>query len=191
MKKTIFSVLSIGALVLSLLTTQQSKASDYGFEFGFRQQSGSSATGTTAKSQLGYQLGGVGHFDLTERLNLRTGLFYVQRPLVVTVDATGDEAKYQLNYVDIPLTVLFKFEDYGGVYFGPVLSMNLDGSCSGYAGCKAESVAGMVTPLQIGASFKFAPQTGVDIFFETLSADVAKNLSSYRAVGANLLFTFD
>lgn len=182
------NIISIGILVLTLVSAR-AMASDFGFEFGFRQQSGSSVTGTTTKSMVGYQLGGVGHFELTEKLNLRTGFFYVQRPLTVSDDATGNEYKYQLNYFDIPLTLIFKLEDYGGVYFGPVLGLNLDSSCSG--GCKAENVTSMITPIQIGASFKIASQTGVDIFFETSSGDMAKNLSSYRAVGVNLLFTFD
>lgn len=164
---------------------------DMGVEVGFRSQSGAGASGTSAKSETGYQAGVVGQFPLSGQLAARAGLMYTQRPLTVTDDTTQQSTKAQLNYFDVPVALMYKFDDAAGVFAGVVLGMNLDSSCSGVAGCKINDPKSMVTPFQLGASFKFAPQVGATVYFETMSGDVAQNLSNYRAVGANLLITFD
>lgn len=169
-------------------------AAEFSAEAGFRQQSGDGASGITTKSEVGYQLGMTGSFELNGPLMFRTGLLYTQRPLTFQVTgATSSEAKVSLTYFDVPLTVMYKFEDYGGVYAGLVAAVNLDKSYSGTGSLATNNltdVKSMITPFILGAAFKFAPGMGVNIYFES-AGDVAKDQKSYRGVGANFMLNFD
>lgn len=183
-------------VLLSLFLTSQAWAYgtgsgfDFGVEVGFRQQSGDSPTGFTAKTQTGYQVGIVGTWSFAGDLGLRLGYLYTQRPLGLTNDTTKEEFKYNLNSFDIPLALNYKFEDFASIFAGLNAAIHLDSSCSG-TGCKVSDVKTPVFPFQLGASFKFAPQLGATVYFESLSGSIAKDLSGYRAVGANLLITFE
>lgn len=184
-------------LAMSLLATLGLMSSnafadiDYGLEVGIRQQSGDVDAATfSAKSQMAFQFGATAHFPISGPLHLRTGMLYTQRPLVVKDDATETENKVSLNYLDVPVALMYKFEEYAGVFAGVSLGLNLDSSCE-TAGCKVTDVASPLVPLLIGASFKFAPQLGATLYYESAGGEVAKDLKNYRAVGANLMITFD
>lgn len=168
---------------------------DFAIEAGFRQQSADTDTaGIGTKSQVGYNLGVTAAFPATGPLWFRTGLHYTQRPIVLTSTASpSDEAKISMTYFDIPLELMYKFEDFAGVYGGLILSMNLDKTYSGtgiFAGGSVTGVKSTLTPFVIGAAFKFAPQLGANVFFET-GGDAATGLKNYRSVGVNFMFTFD
>ncbi|MEN0059661.1 MAG: outer membrane beta-barrel protein [Bdellovibrio sp.] len=155
---------------------------DYQLELGIRQQSGDAeAAGSTAKSQMGFQFGATAHLPLTGALHLRTGMLYTQRPLIV--ETAGDETKVSINYLDIPVALMYKFEEYVGVFAGVSLAMNIDKT-------NAEDVESPFIPVIIGTSFKFAPNLGATLYYEG-GGKAADGLKDYRAVGANLLITFD
>jgi hypothetical protein len=60
--------------------------------------------------------------------------------------------------------------------------------CSGF--CAGGTDKTGATPLVIGGTFKFAPNFGIDVYYENLdNSDHYYN--PQRAVGANLLITFD
>ncbi|WII72112.1 porin family protein [Bdellovibrio sp. 22V] len=164
---------------------------DYGLEVGIRSQSGDvDGAGFSTSSQMGFQFGATAHFPISGPWHVRTGMLYTQRPLVVETDATGDENKITMNYLDIPVALMYKFEEYAGVFAGISLGMNLDKSCDA-TGCSVRDVKSPLTPLLIGAAFKFAPNLGVSLYYENASGDAAEGLKDYRAVGANLMITFD
>lgn len=171
-------------------------AADFGIEAGFRQQSGTvTTTGISTKSEVGYSFGVSTFLPMQDRFGLRTGLAYTQRPLTIEVDspATGS-GKANLTYFDVPVLLALKFEDYASVFAGPVVSLRLEESFSGsgaLASQKIQNAKSMVIPIQFGASFKFAPQLGATVFYETIPGDVADDIGSYRAVGANIVFTYD
>ncbi|MNJ93402.1 hypothetical protein D3C87_110820 [compost metagenome] len=164
---------------------------DYGLEVGIRQQAGEvDAAGYSAKSQMGMQFGGFAHIPMTGALHLRTGMLYTQRPLVVETDATGTEDKVTMNYLDVPVALMYKFEEYAGIYAGVSLGLNIDSSGE-VGGTKVKDAKSMLMPLIFGAAFKFAPNFGANIYFESASGEAADGLENYRAVGANLMITFD
>lgn len=169
-------------------------AAEFSAEAGFRQQSGEGSSSVETKSEVGYQLGMTGGFEINGPLMFRTGLLYTQRPLTFQLKTDkSSEAKVSLTYFDVPLTVMYKFEDYGGVYAGIVAALNLDKNYSGtglLATNNLTDVKSMITPFILGAAFKFAPGLGVNIYFES-AGEVAKDQKSYRAVGANLMLNFD
>ena len=171
-------------------------ASDYGVVAGFRSQSGESADATVSTSSAtGYQLGLTASFPLSGDLNFRTGLMYVERPIKFAVTATPtNTAGLKLTYFDIPLTLSYKVADYAAVYGGLLLGMNLSKSYAGtgvFAGQTVTDIKSMITPIVIGAAFRFAPQIGADVFFETFGSEVAAGYKNYRAVGANFVYYFD
>lgn len=162
---------------------------DFGLEVGVRQQNGDPETaGLSGKSQMALQFGGFVHFPLQGALHLRTGMLYTQRPIIVETDATGAENKVSMNYLDVPVTLMYKFEEYAGIYGGFTLGLNIDSDAD------TGSVKGIKSPLVpfiFGAFFKFAPNLGAGLYYESASGDVADGLKNYRAVGANLMITFD
>ena len=161
---------------------------DYGLEVGIRQQSGDVDGGASTKSQMGLQFGATAHFPLSGPLHLRTGMLYTQRPMTVEGGVGGADNKISMNYLDIPVALMYKFEEYAGVFAGVSLAMNLDKSADFGT---VTDVKSPLMPIIIGASFKFAPQMGVALYYESASGEVAKGLKDYRAVGANLMITFD
>ncbi len=171
-------------------------AADFGIEAGVRSQSADASTsGVTAESKTDFQLGGVGQFPVSGPLHVRSGLLYTSRNVDLTVKTLGITSKgtLTLTYFDIPVQALYKFEDYGSVFAGPVISFILDKKCEldNSSTCTVTGAKSSLLPLQLGATFKFLPQMGATIYFETIPGDVAENFGNYRAIGANLLFTFD
>ena len=97
--------------------------------------------------------------------------------------------KYTFNYFDIPLTVLWKLNDFGGVYGGVNLALAASADCDNCASGTTVDKKGAM-PLVIGGSFKFAPNFGVDVYFEAMEK-FNDDFKEGRTVGANLLITFD
>lgn len=170
-------------VLLSLLMSFSVQAADVAIEVGVRSQSGDVESPASAKSQLGFQLGATSAFELSGAWNFRTGMLYTQRPL--TVESGGTEVKNSMNYLDIPVTVLYKFEEYAGIFGGLNLSMLFDKSS------EVQDAKSMLTPLVFGATFKFAPQIGGTIYFETAAGEAAQGLENYRAIGINLAVSFE
>ena len=182
-------------MVFPALFAFQVQAAEISVEGGFRQQSGStSISNESVKSQTGYQLGATALFPLKDSWLLRTGLFYVQRPVSLQDDVSSGEAKLSMSYFEVPVAIAYHIEGYAHLFLGTALStrLNSNSSTSGtLTGYKLTQEKDMVTPLLVGASFKFASDVGATLFFETISGDVAKDISGYRAVGLNIFFTID
>lgn len=171
--------------------TSSALAADFGLEFGFRSQSADIDSRATNNAKTNYQLGGIGHFELSGPWKVRSGLMYTQRSMEFsTAGATTD---FVVSYFDVPVQALYKFEDYGGVFFGPVLALNLEKKCtiSGGVDCTVEGVKSPLVPIQLGGTFKFMPQLGATLFYEMVTGEVVEHVDNARAVGVNLLFTFD
>lgn len=190
MKTNLLKMFIVPVALFICLVHVEAKAIGFGIEGGFKQQSGDTAVGYSTSSQVGYQLGAVGFFDFSEKLALRSGLMYSQRPLKVTNDTTKDSATITMTYFDIPVALMLKFEDYMGAYIGTALSLNLDKSSDKKSVMDVVDAKSMVMPLQLGVTFKFMPDIGMNLYFEQFG-DVAKDLKSYRSVGVNLLFTME
>lgn len=158
---------------------------DMALEVGFRHQNGD-VTGSDTNAKVGYQVGLSAAFPVADQWSIRSGLFYTQKN--IEVESLVTKQDYKFSYVEIPATAMFKFTESAGAYAGINLSMNLDDDC-GTGTCS--DVESFVTPIVIGAAFKFAPQLGGNVYFETLSGDVANNVKDFKAIGANLMITFD
>lgn len=180
MKKLTLALLA----VLGLSASTALADIDYGLEVGIRQQSGD-VDGVSTKSQMGMQFGATAHFPISGPLHLRTGMLYTQRPLVVE---QSPDNKVTMNYLDVPVALMYKFEEYAGVFAGISLGLNLDKNADSGT---ITDVKSPLIPFLIGASFKFAPELGATLYYESASGEAARGLKDYRAVGANLMITFD
>lgn len=161
-------------------------------EVGFKLNTMDLDGATSNKQSQAFQGGGSIVFDFGDTgFGLKTGLMYSERTFKNETSTTTSEGK--ITYFDIPAQIMFKFEDYAGIFFGPSFSTKLGDECkvSGGGSCTLTDIKSTIMPLTFGAQFKMAANFGLSLFFETISGDVAQNLGSSRGVGANLLFVFD
>lgn len=193
--KFLFSFL-VGLMVFSNLARAQSDApvkryQILALEGGFRQQNGDVDNGKGISPQTAFQIGGTVSFPIEGAIFLRTGLFYTQRPLKAKNRTTDLEMEFRMNYFDIPVTAMYQFNEFAGVYGGLIVATNLEKTwkVDGTA-VDAVDVKSPALPFVMGAQFKFLPDVGADVYYE-MAGDVAKGLSNYKAVGVNLMFTFE
>ncbi len=181
------------SILVATILSSSAFASDFAAVAGFRSNSADAAsTGVTMNSKSGLGAGVLGFFDLVGDLQGRMGFLYNQRN--VGGKTAASEFDLNLAYMDIPVTAMYKFADYAGMFAGPVVSLlaskEYKSNVSG--GEPANSPEGMNVGLQFGASFKFAPQLGAELYYETFPSTIWKDaVKNVRTVGVNLLFTFE
>ncbi len=161
-------------------------------EIGIKMNTMDGDGATSNKQAQGFQGGGSMVFDFGDSgFGLKTGLIYSERPFKFETGAVTTEGK--ITYFDIPLHVMFKFEDYAGIFLGPSFSTKLGDECevTGGGTCTLTSIKSSIMPITFGAQFKVAANFGLSLFFETASGEIAQGIKDSRAVGANLLFVFD
>jgi hypothetical protein len=177
-------------LVMTCLLSLGAFADDFAVAVGVRSNSADAVpTGATVSSKTGFGAGVIGIFDIAPKFQGRTGFLYNQRNLTFKAASTDEDVN--LAYIDIPVTAMYRFADYAGAFAGPVLALLASKDCKVTGGCPKDPES-MSLGLQFGASFKFAPQMGGEVYYETIPSefwkDIAKNA---KTVGFNLLFTFE
>jgi hypothetical protein len=166
-----------------------SQAQDVGFVVGIRADSADTeVTGAQVSGQNSVHFGAILKTELTETLGLRLGMLYVPRQYEYQVNQNSSSEVYKFTYFELPVGILYRFSEAGGVFIGPTFGFGLDKSC---ASNPCQGVSNSLTTMQVGASFKFAPQFGVEIFYETGMSNITSQLKQQRAVGANLMVTFE
>lgn len=177
------------SLSMVLLMSFAASANDFAAAVGFRSNSADAVNaGVTTSSKTGFGAGVIGFFDMSEKVQIRSGFLYSPRDITIKSGTT----EYDMNaaYIDIPVTAMYRFADYGGAFAGPVLGLLASKNCK-IPGC-TDNPSGTVLGLQFGVSFKFAPQLGAEFYYETIPSEYwSKHLENMRTVGANLLFTFE
>lgn len=161
-------------------------------ELGFKLNTIDADGALSNKQSQAFQGGGSIVFDFGDSgFGLKTGLMYSERTFKNEISALNT-IEGQITYFDVPLQIMFKFEDYAGIFLGPSFSTKLGDECKQTTGaCNLTKVKSSVIPFTFGAQFKVASNFGLSLFFETISGEVAQGLESSRGVGANLLFVFD
>lgn len=164
-------------------------AQDIGVVAGIRADNADGEASTTINQKTSFQVGVIGKFELSGPLQIRSGMLYVQRAYEVSSSVSGP-ADFKSTYFEVPLGLLYKFSDYGGVFAGPALSFNLSKECPG-GSCNGAEVNASPLAIQFGGSFKVAPQFGFEVYYEMLTGNIAKGVKNPRAVMANVMITFD
>lgn len=188
-----FKKLLTAATILFLASMSQAEVaySMPALEVGMKMNTMDATNATSNKQKLAYQLGGSIVFDIANNFGLKTGLMYSERTFKNDF-AGGATTEGKITYFDIPVHFMFKIEDYAGIYLGPSFSTKLGDECTSSTGsCSLTNVKSSLIPMTFGAQFKFAPNLGLNLFFETISGEVATGLKDSRGVGINLLVAFD
>lgn len=177
-----------------LALTTPAMANDFAVALGFRSNSADAVpTGASVSSMTGFGAGVIGYFDLADSFQGRVGFLYNQKN--VKLEAGGESLELTANYVDIPVTAMYKFADYAGAFAGPVLGLRAGKECKATAGTTCSGLKdpeGSVFGFQFGAMFKFMPQLGGEVYYEMIPSEYWKDgLKNLRTVGANLLITFE
>lgn len=183
MKNLLFAILSLGFVSAAQADISYSMPA---VEAGFKWSSMELENSSSNKQALGFQLGGSIVLDFHKSFGIKTGLLYSERPF--NADFAGNTTEGKITYADIPVLFMLKLEDYAGIYIGPSISMKIGDEVKGRTLTKVKS---MVMPITLGGQFKFAPNFGLNIFFENISGEVADQVSNSRGIGANLLIAFD
>lgn len=183
MKRILFAGCMLFLTVASAEVNYSMPALEAGFKWSSMDYEGSSGSD---KQDLGIQIGGSVVLNFAQQFGLRTGLFYSERPFKNENAVQNIDGK--LTYAEVPVHFMFKLEDYAGIYLGPSIAMKISEDVN--VGSLSD-VKSMVIPLTLGAQFKFMPNLGVNLFFETVPGRIADNLKDSRGIGANLLIAFD
>ena len=135
-------------LLVALMMSSVASATEFGLTLGFRSNNADAeATGASISGKTGMQLGGLGWIPLHEQLFLRTGFLYTQRYVESKVGTTSTNVN--LSYLDIPVTFMYRFSEFGGAFFGPVFAMNQAKDCS-VSGGSSSNCAGVSSTVKIG-----------------------------------------
>lgn len=180
--------------VLVLVMGQMAMANDFAAVLGLRSNSADAVTnGVSVNSKTSFGLGVLGFMDFNQGLQFRSGFLYNQRNYQTSVG--NAETDWNLAYVDIPVTLMYKFADYAGAFVGPVVSLLASKECkvSGATSCSfTKNPESLILPIQFGVNFKFAPQMGAELYYEMGTSEFWKDgLKNSRTVGANFLYTFE
>lgn len=175
--------------MISLFISFSAHALEAEFAFGGGVKSTSidaKTAGVNSEGRTGYQIGAYAFFPFTEQFQLRSGFLYSQRAF--NGSFSGNDYDVKLGYVDIPVTAMYKFSEFGGVYAGPVISFlqGKDYNRSVISNAKSTEV-----PFTIGVNFKFAPQIGADVFYEVVSGSVVDGFENMRSFGGSLIIYFE
>lgn len=178
-------------IVFFLISTSQ--AQEFALTAGLRNNNAETdLASATVEAKTSFYLGALAFFPMISPFAFRTGLIYSQRYAdIVFTNGSFDEIRF--SYLDIPLTLMARFNEYVGVFAGPILAINQSKECSRSVGgvCNALDVKSSIMPITLGASFKFAPQMGGEFFYEFYSGDMARGISNMKSLGANFVFYFE
>lgn len=175
------------ALLMVLGFAGAAHAQDLGIVAGMRSDSADAETaGDSINSKTDWQFGGIAKFDIHNAWQIRSGFIYLQRSYEYKSGGASNDLKF--TYFEVPVGILYKFSDFGGAFIGPALDMNVSKDC-GSVSCSG--VNSTLIPIQLGASFKFAPQFGLEFYYEMVGGKLADGVKDPKAVAVNLMITFD
>jgi hypothetical protein len=159
--KKLFTILT----VVALTTTMSFAQAQFGAKAGLNIAAiGSSEDGGPEDARMGMQLGGIAMFDLSDAVQLRTGLTYSQKggsDATPLGKETGMETDlvYALDYLEVPIDFAFNLGDGGfalsaGPYLGFLMGANAkyDGETEDI-NKEEDWINGMDFGLNLGMSF--------------------------------------
>lgn len=150
------------------------------------------ANSFTASGKSGLNFGALALIPIKDQFGFRTAFTYSQRFLSLDPKAGGNSNDIKLAYLDIPLTLYYKFSDYAGIFAGPMMSLMQSKDCSVTGStCALTNVQSTIMPISFGVTFKFAPQMGGELVYEQASGKLSDEIENLRSVGANFVFYFE
>jgi Outer membrane protein beta-barrel domain len=172
-----------------------SQGTDVGVMIGVKDAtfSNSSSGSPTFTSEAGVMVGAIAVGELGGDIYFRSGGYYTQRE--AKANLAGADATITFSYIDIPVTVMYKFNDMLGAFGGLGLGLKVAESCSGDPGICSTSSEGyvsansFVTSVQLGLNAKFHPNWSGELFYEIGLSDVSTSTMS-NSISADVMFIY-
>lgn len=122
-------------IVCLFFVHSKASAIDFGIQGGIGQNELVGDVTSDIKEEIGYRVGFVSRYELSEDFNFKSGLLYTSRKYQV-YDITGlpfNEIKYdvQLTYLDVPLLLEARVLSWLNIFIGSVVAFNLNGNAKG------------------------------------------------------------
>lgn len=189
---------AIISFVLAASTSQFALAkggNDVGYMLGVKDAtfSSSASTAPTFTSEAGIMAGAIVVGDLNSTVMFRSGGYYAERTAKSTLSGATSTIKF--SYLDVPVTVLYKFNDMVGVFGGVALGLKVADSCSGDTTVCSSTNGGysqpssFTTAAQLGLNVKFDPNWAGEIFYEVGLGNVSQSTSA-SALSAGVMFIY-
>lgn len=182
---TIFLLLFIGSF-----SHAQSGALVAGLQTNKVSIGGGNPTAYTVSDGTGFKLGFIGLIDYTADVSFRSGAIFTQRKFSLNLNGTK-AYDLEIDYLDIPLSALYKFNEYAGVFGGAVMSVQVASSCKGAStSCTMSDVKSLIYGLEVGGHFVFVPNFGLEVSYLLGMSDVQGDANTMFKNASGVSATF-
>jgi hypothetical protein len=190
--KSLIIIFFLGFTTSAFAAVGSGGATDVGIMFGMKDAdfSGDGSNNYDYDSKSAVMLGVIAIGDMSGIL-FRTGGYYTERKTTLSTSATNADLK--ITTIDIPVTLLYKFNDMLGVFAGPLFAVKVSDKCSGdatiCASKEGSDVKSLHTALTAGLNAKFHPNWSAEVFYEYGLTDISKN-TTVNSISLDAIFTY-
>ncbi len=162
-----------------------------GVTLGLSQVQIEGESGVDVSSNGSYQLGALFYQPMTEMIDVRVGALLEQDNLTVTT--AGVDRTLNLSYINIPLTVGFRFGERFLMFLGPVLHVNAAKSCKASGGCSISSykVKGTDMLLSLGGHVQLTDVLGLEVSLDRMSTKPFEGTSGGQSINVNFQYIIE
>jgi len=123
---TVISQTSVKAQETNAITTN---APSFGIKGGINISNLSTKEADQDKMLTGFNIGVFAKMPITNNIAIQPELYYTTKGAQVTYNSTfvGGTAKFNLNYIEMPLLLVVNLTDNFNIHFGPYISYLVDG----------------------------------------------------------------
>jgi hypothetical protein len=146
---------------------------------------GGKGANETYSAQWGLHLGANAMIGERQGWVFSPGVEYDQRKssFTNTINGVPFSGNVNLQYLDVPLYAMYRFNDFANIYAGPVIALNLSATCDA-PGCG--NVNGATVLAGVGAGVKIIEDLGVDFYIKKGFGDAFSN-SATGSGGTSML----
>lgn len=150
---------------------------------------------------LGFQIGAQYYYQIQEQLYLRTGGLLTQRNSTYSTSLPffgNVDNEYSLLYLDIPLTLEYRFNERLAVFGGVQMALLLSDECTASNGndCRVgnNDYKSFILGIPVGVNLMLNPQMGFDAFYQMGMGQVASHnagsIDWSHTFGASFIYKF-
>lgn len=163
-----------------------------GVTLGFTQLQIENESGVDVSSNGSYQFGALFYQPMTELIEVRLGALFEQDNLEISSTMGGDQ-KLNLSYINVPLTVGFRFAERFLMFFGPVIHVNAAKSCKATGGCSIGSykVKGTDMLLSLGGQVQLTDALGLEVSMDRMSAKPFEGTTGGQTINVNFQYIIE
>jgi len=163
-----------------------------GVTFGLSQIQIEGASGVDVSSNGSYQLGALFYQPMNELLEVRMGALFGQENLTAT-SAGSSDTTINLTYINVPLTLGYRFAERFLMFIGPVIKVNAGKSCKATGGCSISSlkVKGTDMLLSLGGHMQLTEVLGLELSLDRMSGKPFEGTSGGQIINVNFQYLIE